>query len=277
MKKFEYFMIALNLLIIFSLFLIPIVNAQNEITSTLKGLFGTGSVSKSVATTITIIVWVIIIAIVIGIIYYIWWTRQFKISIRGYDKSGNTIVPFNDVARLIIKPNQAEMKLKKRKHANVIIADMNKLRHDIELRKVIHIYKFGEVNDYVILDPQIIIPEKETEMEISIPNPNKKGEYIKKKIMIQVPKFELIASESLSKEHAVRDLRDALAKLKSEDKRRELTTMILYIIIGLTFIIGVAISSYYNFKASQNYLSGSSQMAEALKQGITLAGSITQK
>ena len=277
-KKFQYFMIALNLLILFFLFLTPMVEAQNEIVNTLSGLFNTSSVNKGVATVITILIWLIIIAIVSGGIYYIWWTRQFKINIRGYDRSGTEeLIPFLDTARLIIKPNQADMRLRKRKHANVIIADMKKLQHDVNLRKTIHIYKFGEVNDYAICEVKIVIPEKQELMEIQIPDKDNKGKFVKKTINVTKPLFQLIPTESQSREHSVRDLRDALAKLKNEDKRRDQTTIILYIIIGLTFIIGVAISSYYNFKASQNYLSGSSQMAEALKQGITLAGSIIQK
>ena len=158
------------------------------------------------------------LSIFIGIgalIYLIYWIKQrqkYNIVIRGHDLRGNQDFEFDDRAREFITINRAELKLLKRKNANVIIPNLKYYRSMVDGRRVIHAFKYGAVNDYVILDPRIVIDTNEVTVMDDKGKPvlDKEG----KPVIIKKVRYDLHVTESLGKEHSIRDLRDALVRFK---------------------------------------------------------------
>lgn len=208
---------------------------------------------------------VIVFFIIGGILIYLVWLymekRKYNIIIRGHDLRGNHDFEFNDKAREFIKFNRSELKLLKRKQANVIIPDLKAYRSMVDGSRVIHIFKYGAVNDYVVLDPEIVqdferVPILDNEGKQLVDDKNEP-------IFIERPRYELKTTESMSKEHAVRDLRDAVNRFKTQTAMEKYSGVILIIVIGLVLIATAWIYGYYMKASSNNFL-------EAMQMGTDM-------
>lgn len=228
-----------------------------------------------------------IFIVVAMIIYFIYWIKQrqkYNIVIRGHDLRGSQDVEFDDKAREFITISRAELKLLKRKNANVIIPNLKYYRSMADGRRVIHIFKYGAVNDYVVLDPQIVVDTDEVMVRNEKGEPvfkdkviiNKKGEVetIKEPIIINKIRYDMHITESLGKEHSVRDLRDALGRFKTQGTIEKYKEIIAIIIIGAVIIISAWLYGHYMLKTANVINDGFNTALEAIKQ-IQTMGSIS--
>jgi len=202
-----------------------------------------------------------------GLIYLIYWIRQrqkYNIVIRGHDLRGNQDFEFDDKAREFITINRAELKLLKRKHANVIIPNLKYYRSMVDGRRVLHAFKFGAVNDYVILDPQIVIDTDKVKVldDKGKPALDKDG----KEIIINKTRYDLHITESLGKEHSIRDLRDAIVRFKIQGTVEKYKEIICIIILGVIMIVTAWIYGHYMLKTAGVINDGYTLALEGLKQ-----------
>lgn len=204
------------------------------------------------------------IGIFIFIIWKLWDRKKYNIQIRGHDLRGNHDFEFDDKAREFISFNRAELKLLRRKKANVIIPDLKQYRSMVDGRRVIHVFKYGAVNDYVVLDPQIVMDMEEIPLMDKDGNPQKDKEG--NELVIRRPKYELHITESLNKEHSIRDLRDALGRFGQKDALQKYGPIVAVIIIGVVIIATAWIYGIYMVKAGNLHLKAVNIATETLNK-----------
>jgi hypothetical protein len=213
----------------------------------------------------------VLIVILFGLFAFVLWKiadrKKYNIVIRGHDLRDEHDFEFDDMAREYIDVNKSYLKFLKRKKANVVIPDLRYYRSMVDGRRVIHAYKFGAVNDYVILDPKIV-QEYETITvvdEKGTPVLDKEG----KEITITRPKYILRTTNSLSKEHSVRDLRDALARFKKEDAVQKWTPIVIMVVIGLTILLSAWIMGHYQLKSANINLQATQLATDTLNKWLS--------
>lgn len=214
-------------------------------------------------TTINGIIYVFIAGIILGFIFWYLNNKKYNIQIIGHDKRGDSEFTFFDLAKEIITANRAELKLKKRKKANVIIPDLRLYRSMVDGRRKIEIFKYGAVNDYVVLNPRIVIEAEQVQVLDKDGNPEL--DETGKPIILEVPKYNLEVTESLSNEHSVKDLREIWNRFTREEFFQKYQGVIMTIIVGISLIIMGFIIGKYQLSASVNFQQG----AEALARAVT--------
>jgi len=264
----------------------------NELTDALGSMFGANfGFSASINAVLTFLAWFLAIG---ALIYFVWWMRkrkEFNIIIRGHEKRGNADFEFDDMAKLIIKFNQSKLKLKKRKQANVIIPPALTFNSFVNGLKVLHIYRYGTENDYSILNSSIEIPSDEYPLldadgnqqymdvvdELGNKQLDADGKILQKPILIKTPKFRLEPIESLSKEHSILDIREAVARMTQQSMLEKYGTIIMAIIIGLTLIITAWVYGKYMNSSAKLFLQGVQIIAKTFEPlvGQTIAQAST--
>lgn len=218
--------------------------------ASIESLFGNllTSASSGISKFFTGVLVILIIAGLIGIIWYIINLRKYNIIIRGHDRRGDIDFEFNDKAKEIITYNKSKLKLLKRKKANIIIPNLGYYRSMITGARVIHVFKVGAVNDYVVLDPKIVMDVENTPVydDDGTQLKDEKG----KLLFVSRPKYELHITESLGKEHAVLDLRNALTRFTQQSKVEKYGVIIAVIIVALVFLISAWIYGHYMLKSA---------------------------
>lgn len=238
----------------------------NELSQATGGSFSFSGLGQGLNTTITVVAWFIGIGFILFLVWWILEQKKYNILIIGMDRRGSQEFYFFDKAKEIISYNKASLKLKKRKNANVIIPNLKFYRSTVAGGRVIHIYKYGAVNDYVVVDPSLTIP--------SDPEPfldqdgNQMYDDDGNELVIHKPRFELKVTESLSKEHSIRDLRDAWARFQKKDTIEKYGAIIAVIVIGLTLIVITWIMSKNMVTASENHLEATKISVEVMKQWL---------
>jgi hypothetical protein len=228
--------------------------------------FNFGFASGAVNKTANIIFYMILFALIVFFIYRWYDRRKYNIVIRGHDLRGEHDFEFDDKGREYISHNRAELKLLKRKNANIIIPDLAYYRSMVNGARVIHVFKFGSVNDYVVLNPEILTELEEVQIL------DKDGQIMLNEDgtpqTLKRPRYVLKVTNSLSKEHSIRDLRDALTRFKKEDSVQKWTPIIMMIIIAVTILISAWVIGHYQLKSANINLDATKIATDTLNKWL---------